>query len=133
MGKITKDEILMGRDKSHASEYTPEISSNIDKLLIPLNKIRELYGKPMSVSSGFRPPSLNAKVKGAAKKSSHAVGLACDFKDLDGKLAEFLVDLDKKGVLKQLGLWLENPAVTSSWCHLDIRDRGNRKSNIFNP
>ena len=30
---ITKDEILMGRDKKYPEEYTKEISDNIDKLL----------------------------------------------------------------------------------------------------
>lgn len=133
MGKITKSEILMGRDKTHAKEYTKEISDNIDKLLEPLNKIRELYGKPMIVSSGWRPPSINATVKGAATKSNHTIGLACDFSDPDGSLDAFCKELDAKGKLKEMGLWLESPDHTKGWCHLDIKNRGDRKSNIFNP
>lgn len=114
--KIQKSEILMGRDKTHKDEYTEEISKNIDKLLIPLNKFRDAYGKPMSVSSGWRPPSINAKTKNAAKKSNHTMGLACDFQDKDGKLdAWCLKNLNK---LAELGLWLESPDNTIGWCHL---------------
>ena len=86
----------------------------------------------MVVSSGWRPPSLNKKI-GGASRSNHCLGLACDFKDSDGKLAQFALELDKQGKLKELGLWLENPEKTKGWVHLDIKSRGDRKSNVFNP
>lgn len=130
MGKISKDEVLMGRDKSHASEYTKEISANIDNLLVALNKFREAYNKPMVVTSGWRPPSLNATVAGAAKKSNHMLGLACDFKDTNGELDEFC--MKNLNVLKDLGLYLEHPDATKGWCHLQIvpPKSGNR---VFRP
>ncbi len=120
----------MGRDSEYPSDYTQEISDNIDKLLIPLNKFREIYGKPMTVSSGWRPPSINAKIANAAKKSNHMLGLACDFKDLDGSLDKFCADnLD---ILADLGLYLEHPDSTPGWCHLQcVSPRsGNR---VFKP
>lgn len=129
---ISKSEVLMGRDKKYPQDYTQEISDNIDKLLESLNKFRNEYAKPMIVSSGFRPPSLN-KAIGGATKSAHCLGLACDFKDSDGRLAQFAIEMDKQGKLKEWGLWLENPEKTPGWVHLDIRHRGDRKSNIFNP
>lgn len=129
---ISKEEILMGRDKAYPKDYTEEISKNIDKLLIALNKFREAYGKAMIVTSGFRPPSLN-KAIGGAKKSAHSTGMACDFRDHDGALAKFALEMDKQGKLKEWGLWLEDPAATKGWLHLDIRDRGDRKSNVFKP
>jgi uncharacterized protein YcbK (DUF882 family) len=113
---IQKSEVLMGRDKSHAKEYTDEISKNIDKLLIPLNKLRKAYGKIMVVSSGWRPVTLNAKTANAAKKSNHVKGLACDFQDKDGKLDEWCMQNLNK--LKEFGLWLEDPGSTPGWCHL---------------
>lgn len=110
---ITKSELLMGRD-SHP-EYTREISDNVDKLLLCLNKLRTAYGKPMYVSSGFRPSNIN-KTVGGAKKSNHQKGLACDFKDIDGSLdAWCLNNLDK---LEEFGLYLESPDHTVGWCHL---------------
>lgn len=113
---ITKLEILMGRDTQYAKDYTPEISANIDSLLIALNKFRAIYDKPMTVSSGWRPASLNAKVPGAAKKSNHIIGLACDFKDSDGALDAYC--LANQDVLKECGLYLEHPDNTPGWCHL---------------
>lgn len=129
---ISKSEILMGRDAQFPKEYTKEVSDNIDRLLIALNKFREAYGKAMTVSSGWRPQSINIAV-GGAKMSNHTVGLACDFKDADGSLDAFAVECDKKGLLKQWGLWLEHPDNTKGWIHLDCKNRGDRPSNIFRP
>lgn len=110
---ISKKELLMGRDKH--PEYTQEVSDNLDKLLIALNKLRKAYGKPMIVTSGFRPSDIN-KAVGGAKKSNHQLGLACDFKDTDGKIDEWcLNNLDK---LAEYGLYLESPDHTKGWCHL---------------
>lgn len=129
---ITKAEILMNRDTQYPDDYTQEISNNIDRLLIALNKFREAYGIPLIVSSGWRPESINKKI-GGAKKSNHMIGLACDFKDPNGEIDAFAKEMDKQGKLKEWGLWLENPVSTPGWCHLDIKNRGDRKSNIFNP
>lgn len=112
---ITKSELLMGRDKQFPKEYTKEISDNLDKLLIALNKFRTAYGKSMIVTSGWRPSSVNSSA-GGAKKSNHMVGLACDFKDTDGALDEWC--LNNLKVLEACGLWLEDPSETPGWCHL---------------
>ena len=127
---ISKQEILMGRDKQFPADYTKEVSDNIDKLLIPLNKFREAYGKAMTVSSGWRPPSINASTPGAAKRSNHMLGLACDFKDTDGSLDKWCMDNLK--LLEQFGLYLEHPDSTPGWCHLQCISpkSGNR---VFKP
>ena len=127
---IAKSEILMGRDESHKTDYTQEVSDNIDKLLIPLNKFREAYGKPMTVTSGWRPPSINAGTTGAAKKSNHMLGLACDFLDKDGALDKFC--MENLSLLEDLGLYLEHPDSTPNWCHLQCvpPKSGNR---VFKP
>ncbi len=127
---ITKNEVLMSRDIKYKDEYTKEISDNIDKLLIPLNKLREAYGKSMFVSSGWRPASLNATVANAAKKSNHTIGLACDFKDPNGELDKWCMDNLKK--LEEFGIWLESPDSTIGWCHVQCvpPKSGNR---VFKP
>ena len=43
-----------------------------------LDKVRELWGKPIGVNSGYRSPELNRAV-GGAKNSQHLRGEACDF------------------------------------------------------
>lgn len=103
----------MGRDV--AAPLTPELEANLDRLLTALNAFRKAYGKPMVVSSGYRPAAINASV-GGAKASNHMVCRACDFVDSDRKLSEFcLAHLE---VLESCGLWLESPASTPGWVHL---------------
>lgn len=106
----------MGRDKTYPNDYTQEISDNLDKLLIPLNKFREIYGIAMTIASGWRPPGINANTPGAASHSNHMLGLAADFHDPDGKLDQWC--LDNLNVLEDCGLWLESPNSTPNWCHL---------------
>lgn len=128
---ISRQEILMGRDKTHPNEFTQEISDNIDNRLLPaLNKFRDAYGKSMIVSSGWRPPTINANVPGAAKKSNHMLGLACDFKDTDGSLDAFC--MANQDLLKALGLHLEHPDSTPGWCHLQCVPPKSGKI-VFNP
>lgn len=113
---ITRDEVLMGRDKEYP--LTPELSINLDKLLEALNKFRQIYGKPMRVTSGYRPGKYN-KAAGGASNSSHLTCEACDFADVDWSLKQFVM-LNPQ-VLEDCGLYMEHPDHTRTWCHLQIR------------
>lgn len=127
---ITKKEYLMGRDVDYQTEYTQEVSDNIDKLLISLNKFREKYGKPMFVSSGWRPSVINSSIQGSAKKSNHVIGLACDFKDIDRSLAKFC--LQNLHILEDCGLYMEAPDSTPTWIHLQcVAPRSGKR--VFKP
>lgn len=116
---ITRDEILMGRDKEYP--LTPELEANLVKLLEAVNKLRKLYNKPMYVSSGYRPGKYN-KAAGGAKNSSHLTCQAVDFKDNDGKIKEFCTI----EILEKCGLYMEDPTKTKTWAHLQIRPTKNR-------
>jgi hypothetical protein len=112
---ISKEELLKGRDQEFASDYTQEISDNLDKLLIPLNKIRDAYGIPMTVNSGWRPPSINAGTPGAATHSKHMLGLAADIADVDGSLWAWV--LENLQLMKDLGIYMEDRRYTPTWTH----------------
>ena len=112
---IAREEILMGRDKQFP--LTKELEVNLELLLSRLNMFQEIYGKPMTVSSGYRPSSYNTDA-GGAKKSNHMVCLACDFVDLDSSLDSFCVA--NQDVLEKCGLYLEHPKWTKTWCHLQV-------------
>lgn len=122
---ITRNEILMGRDGEFPLSL--QLEKNLSQLLVSLNKFREIYGKPMTVSSGYRPGHYNIDA-GGAKNSNHTVCMACDFKDSDGSLDKFC--LENQHVLESCNLFLESPGSTPGWCHLDIKTRANR---VFNP
>lgn len=52
--------------------------SNMEELIKNvLDPLREAYGKPINVNSGFRSPALN-KAVGGAKNSEHMTGCAAD-------------------------------------------------------
>lgn len=67
-----------------------EIINNLNHTLQRLNAIREGYGKPIIISSGYRCPELNELV-GGAKDSKHLTGLAVDLK-WDTDLVEYIID-----------------------------------------
>ena len=123
--KITRAEVLMGREAEFP--LTPELEANLLRLLAALNVVRDAYGKPMRVSSGYRPGRYNEAAHGA-KHSFHLSCQACDFVDPDGALdAWCMANLD---VLRAAHLQLEHPSRTAGWCHLDL---GARPNTVFLP
>jgi hypothetical protein len=127
---ISKEELLKGRDTEYAADYTQEVSDNLDKLLIPLGKIREAYGKPMTVDSGWRPPSVNASTPGAATHSKHMLGLAADIQDLDGSLWKWV--LENLQLMKDLDIFMEDRRWTKGWVHFGLGQPASGKR-IFVP
>jgi uncharacterized protein YcbK (DUF882 family) len=112
---ITMKEYLMGRIKE--SELDAELLTNAKLLLKKVNLIREAYGKPMYVSSGYRSPEVN-KAAGGAKKSNHMLCLAVDIADASGVFKKWLVA--NTTLLEQVGIWCEHPDATPTWAHLQI-------------
>ena len=115
----------MGRDKEFPLDMMQ--ARNMAELL---SKINYLFGKldlHAIVSSGYRPTSINRQI-GGAKMSTHTVCAGIDLHDKDGFLAAKMKDnLD---LLEEIGLWMESPAHTTGWIHMDIKQRKNR---IFIP
>lgn len=57
---------------------TPEVERNLTALVENvLDPLREIYGKPITVNSGYRCPELNKAVGGSAT-SDHVKGFAAD-------------------------------------------------------
>jgi len=112
---VHPNEILMGREI--ANPLTPESKKNLDRLLIAVNRLRAMWGKPLVVSSGYRPAATNAKV-GGAKQSHHMTCAAVDFVDKDGSLARWLIS--RLDVLEACALWIEDPQQTPGWLHCQI-------------
>lgn len=133
--KTGKDRRLLYKD-----EYTLEIKQNAEKLLEKVNALLlDLGIMSCRVSSGWRPAALNASV-GGAKRSLHTRGLAIDLVDSDGTLDKLILEKEKTllqegrpSLLKKYDLWLEDPAATSTWVHLDLGTRSERPLRVFKP
>lgn len=58
---------------------TPQVITNLTNLVKNvLQPLRDLVGKPIVISSGYRSPAVNAAI-GGAKNSEHMTGCAADF------------------------------------------------------
>ena len=95
-----------------------------EKILQP---IRDFYGMPVSVSSGFRSPEL-CKAIGSSSTSQHTRGEAADFEIFsiaNKALAEFIVaNLDYDQCI--LEFWNENEP-NSGWVHCSYSSKYNRR------
>jgi uncharacterized protein YcbK (DUF882 family) len=115
---ISKKELTMGRDVEYKEEYSKTIDNNINILLEKINVVRAKYGKPMTVSSGWRPLAVNKSTAGAAKASKHLSGLAVDIRDLDNSLWNWCIE--NLQLMQELGLYLEDRRFTKTWVHFQI-------------
>lgn len=81
-----------GIDNTPTTEAAVRLTTLVTHVLDPL---REMYGKPIIVNSGYRCPQLNAAV-GGAKNSQHMRGEAADItagsKEENRKLFELIRD-----------------------------------------
>lgn len=128
---LTLEAYLMGRDKQYPEEYTLDIKTNAEALVLRVNNLlKDLNWGEVKVTSGWRPLAVNLKSSGA-KRSLHMVGQAVDLGDADGSLKKAI--LDKPYLLLDYGLWLENPKNCPGWAHLDSGIRPSRLIRVFNP
>lgn len=112
---ISMKELLGGRtiaDVPHAAQL------NLEELKKRINVIRTAYGKPMTVTSGFRDPQDQLRIyraKGVPDNkipmgSWHLKGGAVDILDTDGSLMKWC--RDNVPLLESTGLWCEDDPST---------------------
>ena len=127
MKYFTFDELCeSGTAKTHNIDNKPseEIRINLRNLVDNcLDVIRVKYGKPITISSGYRCTELNKKV-GGKETSQHTRGQAADLKGKNRAENEMLFN-----VIKELGCYdqLINE-YNFSWVHVSfVNNKKNRK------
>ena len=91
---------------------------NIDEKLVEcLQKIRDHFGKPVTINSGYRCATHNARV-GGASSSRHAKGQAADIAVKDVAPAEVAKYAESIGIL---GIGLYETAKDGYFVHIDTR------------
>lgn len=120
----------MGRDLQFSLYLTPEIKVEGARTVDLANKLMDaaaLHGCVLTdhnpktnsfVSSGWRPAPVNSSTPNAAPNSKHMTGQAIDIYDPDGELDDWLLTNYGQASLTALGLWMEHPSATKSWCHV---------------
>ncbi len=109
-------------DNTPTAEVVKNLTALVDNTLDPL---REIYGKPIRVTSGYRCPRLNKAVGGVAN-SQHLTGQAADL--CQGSREEnrrLFVYLEQYCVFDQL-LW-ENGG---QWLHVSYRADGKNRQQV---
>lgn len=105
---------------------TAEAISNLTELVNNvLDPLREKYGKPIRVSSGYRCPALNRSVNGATS-SQHRLGQAADITtgSKEGNRALFEI------IRKELPFDQLIDEKNFSWVHVSYKKGGNRKQTL---
>lgn len=98
-----------------------------------LDPVRTHYGKPITVTSGYRSAALNTAVKGA-KNSQHMKGEAADItskentKAKNKMLFDLMVSMVRDGIITVGQLINEK---NYSWIHVSLPD-GKHKNEILN-
>lgn len=102
---------------------TPNEQENIRKLVENvLDPLRELYGKPIKINSGYRSPMVNARVNGA-KNSDHVKGMAADITAGSKAENKILFDLIRENfTFRQL-----INEHDFSWVHVSYNEKDNKK------
>jgi len=143
MTQITLAQYWMGRDKTHPLDLSTQVLRNAEILVGLINQILplaeadgvkfEINPRTKSIlSSGWRPPAVNATTKRAALRSKHMTAQAIDIYDPDGDFDEWLISERGLKALEEIGLWIEHPAATKGWAHLQSIPPGSKRR-VFYP
>lgn len=89
-------------------------------LLAMLQAVRSHFGKPVTITSGYRSPSYNAKV-GGAPNSYHVKGLAADFAVPGVPIRNVHDWCNHAFPTSGLGLYVRSGANGWGWIHIDNR------------
>jgi len=126
LNELTKSQeaTRLGIDNTPNEEHILNLKLLCENILQP---IRDFYGMPLSVSSGYRSPELCEAI-GSSRTSQHTRGQAADFEIFsvpNKEVADFVVkNLEYDQCI--LEFWNENEP-NSGWIHCSFNSAGNRK------
>ena len=126
LNELTKSQeaTRLGIDNTPNEEQIQNLKILCENILQP---IRDFYGMPVSISSGYRSIALCEAI-GSSAKSQHTKGQAADFEIFgvaNKDVAEFIVkNIEYDQCI--LEFWNENDP-NSGWVHCSYSANGNRK------
>jgi putative chitinase len=131
LSEFTKSETAIRKkiDNTPNAEHAQNLKNVCEKILEP---VRNHFGKPVRINSGYRGPALNAAV-GGSSKSQHCNGEAVDF-EIDGlpnpELARWVSEnCDFDQIILEFYDPKEGP--NSGWVHASFTTKGpNRKQKL---
>lgn len=113
----------LGINNKCPQDHVKNLTALVEYVLDPL---REWYGKPLTVNSGYRCPALNKAVKGSAT-SQHMSGQAVDIDTGDRGQNKLLFDYIQKNLPFDQLIDESNFA----WVHVSYRTDGKNRNQIL--
>lgn len=119
-----------GIDNRLPKALVPNVQALVDNVLDPL---REAYGKPVTVTSGYRCEELNRAV-GGSKTSEHLGGCAADIvgtpntREENRKLFYLIQSL---GLPFQQLIWENGDSTGPDWVHVSHRSGEDNKKQVL--
>jgi peptidoglycan hydrolase-like protein with peptidoglycan-binding domain len=90
-----------------------QVVANIIRTAKAFGKIRQAYGSPLYITSGYRPPAVNRSI-GGARYSQHIYGLALDISPVDGNIKK-LFEVCRSSSCVGLGKGMHKGFVHIDW------------------
>ena len=112
-----------GIDNTPTQEVERNLTALVDNVLDPL---RAIYGKPITVNSGYRCPELNKAVGGSAT-SDHVKGFAADITCSNKKENAILFDIIKNNLIFDQLIWEKGNNEYPDWVHVSFNPKRKRK------
>lgn len=120
----------LGIDNTPHNEHLENLKHVVETICQP---VRDFFGKPVIVNSGYRSPELNTAV-GGSSKSQHCNGQAVDI-EIPGVANKTLADwITEHCEFDQVILEFYNPAEgeNSGWVHASVKKDGpNRNQKLI--
>ena len=123
----------MAKRKGISNQPTPEHLANMiilaEKIFQP---IREHFGVPIYISSGYRSAALNKKI-GGAKNSQHCLGQAIDI-DMDGHPHVSNVEVFKwirENLIFDQLIWEFGNSTSPDWVHVSYSPTGTNRRHVL--
>ena len=131
---FTLGEMTTSNHKEVYNIPSHEAIANLKRLCGWLEVLRERYGEPIHINSGYRSPQLNRKIGGAAT-SNHLTGCAVDIRvagmEQALRYATILLDYSDESKQEFDELLIEKNRYGAIWVHFAVRASGNRRKVCF--
>ena len=112
---------------------TPEHIENFKKLAVNIfQPIREHFGKPIHISSGYRSAALNKVTPGSSSTSQHCSGEAIDI-DMDGTdiSNKQVFDFIKEHLKFDQLIWEFGNNINPNWVHVSYESTGKQRNQVL--